>query len=200
MSPRIEADYVIETALDPARAAEDMAGEQSSGTFVAVPGEDSPGVRAARARVERLELLDETAAPALPGARGDGPFRRAAVTLSWPLETIGPSLPNLVATVAGNLFELGALSGIRLLDLRLPPAFGYRYPGPRFGIAGTRRLSGVTTGPLIGMIISVRTSFTTTAKPSAEALNTLAAATTELVSFTAVPAKSPNAWGLIPSA
>ena len=36
---RIEADYLIETPEDPRLAAETMAGEQSSGTFVAVPGE-----------------------------------------------------------------------------------------------------------------------------------------------------------------
>ena len=45
MSKRIEADYLIETAVDPANAAEVMAGEQSSGTFVAVPGE-TPELRA----------------------------------------------------------------------------------------------------------------------------------------------------------
>jgi len=36
---RIEADYLIETPVDPRTAAETMAGEQSSGTFVPVPGE-----------------------------------------------------------------------------------------------------------------------------------------------------------------
>ncbi len=36
---RIEADYLIETAYDPGRAVVAMAGEQSSGTFVPVPGE-----------------------------------------------------------------------------------------------------------------------------------------------------------------
>ncbi len=65
----------------------------------------------------------------------------------------GPSLPNLLATIAGNLFELRQFSGLRLLDLRLPPAFAAAYPGPRFGIAGTRRLAGVTDRPLIGTII-----------------------------------------------
>ena len=34
---RIEADYLIETAIDPMQAAEIMAGEQSSGTFRPVP-------------------------------------------------------------------------------------------------------------------------------------------------------------------
>ena len=36
---RIEADYLIETAIDPMQAAEIMAGEQSSGTFRSVPAE-----------------------------------------------------------------------------------------------------------------------------------------------------------------
>ena len=36
---RIEADYLIETAIDPMQAAEIMAGEQSSGTFRPVPAE-----------------------------------------------------------------------------------------------------------------------------------------------------------------
>ena len=39
MSERIRARYLIETADDPRRAVEVMAGEQSSGTFVTVPGE-----------------------------------------------------------------------------------------------------------------------------------------------------------------
>lgn len=36
---RIEADYLIETSGDPGRVADIVAGEQSSGTFVTIPGE-----------------------------------------------------------------------------------------------------------------------------------------------------------------
>ena len=152
---RIEADYLVETAFDPWHAAEVMAGEQSSGTFVAVPGE-TPELKArAAARVEALTIIDEVAHPSLPGAaRPDGaPIRRAHVTLSWPLANLGPSLPNLMATVAGNLFELRQFSGLRLEAIRLPHAFARRYPGPRFGIDGTRRLTGVDGRPLIGTIV-----------------------------------------------
>lgn len=154
---RIEADYLIETAEDPTRAVEVMAGEQSSGTFVAVPGE-TPELKArAAARVERLDLAEEVGAPSLPGASAPTGerkvWRRALCTLSWPLANLGPSLPNLVATVAGNLFELKAFSGLRLLDLRLPAAFAERHPGPRFGVPGTRRLAGVEDRPLIGTIV-----------------------------------------------
>ncbi|SEP46116.1 ribulose-bisphosphate carboxylase large chain [Methylobacterium sp. ap11] len=159
---RIEADYLLETASDPRRVAETMAGEQSSGTFVPVPGE-TPELKArSAARVERLELLDDTvAAPSLPTTAAVDParLRRARVTLSWPIENLGPSLPNLLATVAGNLFELRPLTGLRLLDIRLPQAFADAYPGPRFGIEGTRRLAGVEGRPIIGTIIKPSVGF-----------------------------------------
>ena len=108
-SSRIEADYLLETPGDIRRVAEFMAGEQSSGTFVAIPGE-TPELKArVAAQVTRLDLIDETDTPSLPSARlntTNARFKRAHVTLSWPLDTLGPSLPNRMSTVAGNLFEL----------------------------------------------------------------------------------------------
>ncbi|MAQ85749.1 MAG: ribulose 1,5-bisphosphate carboxylase [Maritimibacter sp.] len=160
MTDRFEADYLIETAVPPEDAAAAMAGEQSSGTFVPVPGE-TPELKArSAARVERLDVTEEVPDPSLPGAAGPGPYRRARVTLSWPLANIGPSLPNLMATVAGNLFELKQFSGLRIDDIRLPRAFGDAYAGPGFGIEGTRRLTGVADRPLIGTIIKPSVGFT----------------------------------------
>ncbi len=160
---RIEADYWLETSGDPRRTADIMAGEQSSGTFVAVPGETPELTARAAARIEALELLDSATTPSLPSARqgaaGSGRYARARVTLSWPLATLGPSLPNLMATVAGNLFELAPVTGLRLLDIRLPPAFATAYRGPQFGVAGTRRLAGVDRGPLIGTIVKPSVGF-----------------------------------------
>jgi ribulose-bisphosphate carboxylase large chain len=48
----------------------------------------------------------------------------------------------LLATVCGNLYELAEHTGCKLLDLELPEAFAERYPGPQFGIEGTRELAG----------------------------------------------------------
>ena len=155
ITERVEADYLIETAFAPQDAAEVMAGEQSSGTFLPVPGE-TPELKArSAARVERVEILGEVASPSLPGAkRPKGqPITQARVTLSWPEGNIGPSLPNLMATIAGNLFELNQFSGLRLTDVRLTPAFAKAYHGPKFGVSGTRAFAGVTKGPLIGTII-----------------------------------------------
>lgn len=155
MDERVRAVYLLESGYPLARAAEVIAGEQSSGTFVAVPGETPDLRRRAGARVERIAPLEEVAVPALPGAGSDGSgrWRRGEVEISWPLANFGPSLPNLLATIAGNLFELREVSGLRLLDVHLPPAFAARQPGPQFGVAGTRALAGVAAGPLIGTII-----------------------------------------------
>ncbi|MCH4562927.1 ribulose-bisphosphate carboxylase large subunit family protein [Halomonas sp. EGI 63088] len=151
--PRIRASYRIETPLDPERAAAAMAGEQSSGTFLKLAGETDALRERHAARVESVALLATVDTPSLPGSLTGDAYHRANVTLSWPQENIGASLPNLLATVLGNLTELRELSGIRLTDVELPRDFIEAFPGPQFSIAGTRRLAGVDHGPLIGTII-----------------------------------------------
>jgi ribulose-bisphosphate carboxylase large chain len=156
---RIVAQYWIETAYPLEQAAEVLAGEQSSGTFVKVPGETEELRQRHAARVERITELDAASTPSLPGAgipaglNRQPVYKRAQIEVSWPLENLGPSLPNLMATVAGNLFELKQFSGLKLLDLQLPEEFRQAYAGPQFGIAGTRNLAGVPDLPLIGTII-----------------------------------------------
>jgi 3-oxoisoapionate-4-phosphate transcarboxylase/hydrolase len=155
MSERLRATYLLESGFSLRRAAEVIAGEQSSGTFVAVPGETAELKQRAGARVESITPTEDAAAPALPGAGSDGSgvWRRGVVELSWPVENFGTSLPNLVATVAGNLFELREVSGLKLLNIAVPEHFAAACPGPQFGVAGTRALSGVAAGPLIGTIV-----------------------------------------------
>ena len=60
-SQRIHARYWLETGDDPARAAEVIAGEQSSGTFLKLAAE-TPELKArSGARVESLQVLDRVA-------------------------------------------------------------------------------------------------------------------------------------------
>ncbi|MFN3641752.1 MAG: ribulose-bisphosphate carboxylase large subunit family protein [Gemmobacter sp.] len=150
---RLVATYRIETALDPAHAAAVMAGEQSTGTFVKLKAESDSFLDAHAARIEAVEITGEVATPSLPGAARGGTIRQARVTLSWPESNFGPCLPTVLATVAGNLFELKPFSGLRLEAVHFPDSFAAAFPGPRFGVAGTRRLAGVEGRPLIGTII-----------------------------------------------
>lgn len=153
MTQRIHASYWLETGADPARAADIIAGEQSSGTFLKLANETAELKERAGARVERLEVLETVGSPSLPGGLHSATFTRCLLELSWPIENFGTCLPSLLSTVAGNLFELREVSGLRLLDITLPAAFSNAYPGPAFGIEGTRRLAGVPRGPMIGTII-----------------------------------------------
>jgi ribulose-bisphosphate carboxylase large chain len=154
---RVIATYLVETPDSLERAAQAIAGEQSTGTFTAVPGETDVLKERHGARVESIEPLEVMDAPSLPGSRPpdghDGKYRRGLVKVSFPLHNFGPSIPNLLSAVAGNLYELRELSGLRLEDLELPDAFAARYRGPKFGIEGTRRLVNVYDRPILGTIV-----------------------------------------------
>lgn len=151
---RVTARYLIETALPVAQAAAVLAGEQSSGTFVAVPGETAELKQRFAARVEKITERETVATPSVPTGRPLAAiYRRAEVTVSWSVENFGHNLPALVSTLQGNLYELAQFSGLRLLDFDVPASFAAHFRGPAFGIAGTRRLTGVEGRPLIGTII-----------------------------------------------
>jgi len=153
---RLTATYLIETPLALDKAAATLAGEQSSGTFVAVPGETDELKARFAARVERITELESTHAPSLPTGRPVAPgtvHRRAEIEVSWSLENFGANLPTLVSTIQGNLYELAQFSGLRLRDITLPEIYRTAFRGPAFGIGGCRDLTGVHGRPLIGTII-----------------------------------------------
>jgi len=155
MTKTLKASYLIETSFELEKAAEILAGEQSSGTFVKIPGETDQLRERSGAEILSITPTETVSSPSLPGARHmkGRPINRALVEICWPFDNVGANLPNLCATVAGNLFELSPFSGIKLLDVDIPAEFAEHYPGPRFGIEGTRSLTGVYNRPIIGTII-----------------------------------------------
>lgn len=154
----IEATYLVETPLDPWAVAATMAGEQSSGTFVRVAGETDELRARAAAEVIGVEELESASSPSLSSAwlerkKVAGPWRRARVRIAFPVANFGANLPTLAATVSGNLYDLGEVTGLRLVDLRVPRALRDRFEKPSIGIAGTRERVGVFDRPLFGTII-----------------------------------------------
>jgi ribulose-bisphosphate carboxylase large chain len=191
---RIVAEYLIESPLPLAAAAEALAGEQSTGTFTRVPGETDELRARFAARLESVVELDPVRTPTLPGAMPSknpgGAYQRGRVRVSFPFENAGPNLPTLVSTVAGNLFELRQLSGLRLLDLEFPPELVEHFPGPQFGVAGTRQLTGVFDRPIIGTI--VKPSVGLTPEQTADLVRTLGLAGIDFVKDDELMANPPH--------
>lgn len=150
---RLYATYRVETPLSLADAAAQLAGEQSSGTFVAVPGESEELKARFAARVEKIVEHEVVSTPSLPGGRPGDRFQRGEITVSWSIENFGANLPTIVSTVEGNLYELRGFTGLKLLDLEFPDTLVNQYAGPTRGVDGTKSLAGVEGRPMIGTII-----------------------------------------------
>lgn len=152
------ARYWVESPEPLARVAEVIAGEQSSGTFVSLPQETEALKERSRARVLSVEATGTADSASLhsehmlrrfPGRT----LQSGYIEIAFPTDNIGNCLASMLTTVAGNLYELGEVTGLRLLDLHFPADYESRFPGPQFGVAGTRKAAGIEHGPLIGTII-----------------------------------------------
>ena len=173
---RIKATYLIETPYEVEQAAAVLAGEQSSGTFVAVPGETDELKTRFAARVETIDMLETVNEPSMPGEIiANKNYKRAKVTVSWSVENFGYNIPMLISTLQGNLYELKQFTGLKLDDFELPESYKTYFKGPNFGMKGTKELAGVgAERPMIGTII--KPSVGLTPEYTADLVKTLAEA------------------------
>jgi ribulose-bisphosphate carboxylase large chain len=82
--------------------------------------------------------------------------------IAYPVELFEPAnMPNILSSVAGNVFGLKALKNLRLLDIQMPKALISSFKGPAFGIAGIRKLLKVPERPLVGTIIKPKLGLNT---------------------------------------
>ena len=182
--PEFTARYFVESSVASEKIAQVIAGEQSSGTFLSLPGETIELKERSRARVVSINPLAPTLQSTLPSAYVDrhphgGVFHRAEIEIAFPVANVGANLPTLLATIAGNLYELGEVTGLRLLDLDMSSEYAAQFAGPAFGIAGTRRLAGVHGRPIIGTII--KPSIGLSPEQTAELVDRLCAADIDFI-------------------
>lgn len=147
----IRVTYQLETPGNPRALAEKIASDQSTGTFTDLPGETDLIKARCAARVTSVKQLTDTDTPAWPSSE-PGTFQRAIVDIDYPLDAVGTDFAALQTITVGGVFAVRGLTGVRVMDFHLPDAYRC-HPGPQFGIAGSRRLTDVSTGPIIGSII-----------------------------------------------
>lgn len=143
------AKYHLETDLPINKAAEAIAAEQSTGTWTEVEGADNP--LAARVICANGNLIE----------------------IGFPEELFEPgNIPQYLSVIAGNLFGLGALNKVRLLDAVFPEKLVRAHRGPTVGIEDVRRILGVFDRPLVGTIVKPKVGLDPlgTAKVAADAV------------------------------
>ncbi|GLR56923.1 ribulose-bisphosphate carboxylase [Rhizobium indigoferae] len=145
--------YRIETPGSVEAMAEKIASDQSTGTFVPVPGETEELKSRVAARVLAIRPLEDARHPTWPEVTPGTALNRADVDIAFPLEAIGTDLSALMTIAIGGVYSIKGMTGIRIVDMTLPDAFKSAHPGPQFGIPGSRRLTGVEGRPIIGTIV-----------------------------------------------
>lgn len=150
----IRVTYRIETAGSPEAMAAKIASDQSTGTFTDLPGETAALKARYAARVISVTALEPALVPGFPqpDAAPGTAYNRADAVIGYPLEAVGTDIAALMTITVGGVYAARGLTGIRVMDIDLPPEWAC-HPGPQFGIAGSRRLMGVAQGPMIASII-----------------------------------------------
>jgi ribulose-bisphosphate carboxylase large chain len=81
-------------------------------------------------------------------------IEKNTVKIAYPIELFEPgNMSNILSSVSGNVFGLEALKNLRLKDIQFPSELIRSFKGPKYGIAGVRKLLKVYDRPLVGTII-----------------------------------------------
>jgi len=76
------------------------------------------------------------------------------IRIAYPVELFeSGNMPNILSSVAGNVFGLEDVANLRLNDITFPMELISSFKGPQYGIQGVRELTGVHGRPLVGTIV-----------------------------------------------
>ncbi|MBR4203220.1 MAG: ribulose 1,5-bisphosphate carboxylase large subunit [Candidatus Methanomethylophilaceae archaeon] len=128
--------YRVTTDLPMEKAAEAIAAEQSTGTWTGISTLDNEVFTSLGARV--IDISGDT------------------IIVEFPIDDFSievGTVPQILSVIAGNLFGLGALKGVRLEDVTFPKAILEQYKGPKFGAEGIRKALDRPEKPLVGTIV-----------------------------------------------
>lgn len=152
----VVATYTLAVSGDVEAAAAVLAGEQSAGTFTQVAGDSPELQRRFGAQVLSIEPTGRSrvAARSYDDVDVGSMLPEYQVVVAFPAGNVGASASHLMTVVAGNLFELRALAGVRLEALVLPEGTATSLVRQMpHGAVGSRVAMHRPAGPLLGTII-----------------------------------------------
>ncbi|MEM0116074.1 MAG: RuBisCO large subunit C-terminal-like domain-containing protein [Thermoplasmata archaeon] len=129
-----------------------LAIEQSTGTWLPVPGE-TPEVRM-RSVAKVIGIYE------IPDYEVEIPEeikeRQYVIRIAFPFVNFGKQIPMMLSTVVGNISLAGK---IKVLDIEFPKEYVNGFKGPKFGIKGIRKILNVNERPLLLNMIKPCTGF-----------------------------------------
>ncbi|HOE71610.1 MAG TPA: RuBisCO large subunit C-terminal-like domain-containing protein [Deltaproteobacteria bacterium] len=138
MENHVIATYWVKAdkSMDMSLMGQILAIEQTTGTWVPVPGE-TPEVRAKHV----AKVIGVYEAPSHEyGLPEDVKERQYILQIAFPAANVEDQLPMLLTATVGNI---SLVPNFKLLDLRMPKATLEKYQGPRFGIDGWYEALGI---------------------------------------------------------
>nr|VDD88946.1 RuBisCO long chain, Form III-b [uncultured archaeon] len=76
------------------------------------------------------------------------------VKIAYPFQLFEKgNAPNILSSIAGNIFGMKAVKNLRLEDIKIPKELLNSFYGPKFGIAGIRKFMKIKKRPLVGTIV-----------------------------------------------
>ncbi|MBR9691665.1 type III ribulose-bisphosphate carboxylase [Candidatus Woesearchaeota archaeon] len=134
-------DLVAEYRVEPNRisiekACEHIAGESSIGTWTTI-----------------ATMNEKIAAKLKPNVYSIDK-KTKEVKIAYPAQLFeAGNMPQIYSAIAGNIFGMKAVKGLRLQDISFPKSILDKFSGPKFGIKGIRKLLRVKKRPLVGTIV-----------------------------------------------
>jgi ribulose-bisphosphate carboxylase large chain len=138
------AEYYVEpNNIDLEKACEHIAGESSIGTWTDI---STMSPRIAKELKPHVFSIDK---------------KNNIVKIAYNRELFEDgSIPQILSSIAGNIYGMKALKNLRLLDISFPTKMVKHYLGPRHGINGIRKLLKVRDRPLTGTIVKPKVGLT----------------------------------------
>jgi len=84
------------------------------------------------------------------------------VKVAYPMELFElGSIPQLISSVAGNIFGMKAIDNLRLEDISFPIKYLKSFRGPQYGIHGIRKYMKIKSRPMIATVPKPKVGLTT---------------------------------------
>jgi len=80
--------------------------------------------------------------------------KKGIVKIAYSKKLFEPrNIPQIMSSVAGNVFGMGDVKNLKLLDIDFPDSFIDSYLGPFYGVEGVRAIFGIKHRPFVGTIV-----------------------------------------------